>query len=251
MSLRARDTLRLVPRYMIDAVCSAKPFMFGTNSYDVIKGSNSLTSGSSVTENYKLNLNTSMTLNFNYLISKQFKKSNQFYIGVALNYTGYQVIHTLYQYSEQGSGKPNYTSYDYSQYEFNHTCNAISIGPNLSYYVLFKRLVLMNRLGVYLTENFSNNSIGYNEKEYVSGPKTDPAYITSSNPEGWYYSKDLISITSKQDQIDDISFNLFYNVGLGIRIKKVIPLVNIEVTRLSKTFNNPFIKLQIGISYLF
>jgi hypothetical protein len=214
------------------------------NVYDI-------SSNNVLPDNYKVNISSSLTLNFNYLISKQLKKSNQFYIGLALNYIGYQATHTLYQYSVQGSGKPNYTSYDYSQYQFNHTCSALSVAPNLSYYLLFKHLVLMNRLGVYLTENFSNQSIGYDEKEYVSGPKTDPAYITSSNPEGWYYSKDLISTTSKKDQIDNISFNLFYNMGLGIRIKKLMPFVNVEATRLSKTFKNPFIKLQIGVSYLF
>ena len=217
--------------------------MFG-NVYDI-------SSNNVLPDNYKVNINSSLTLNYNYLISNQLKKSNQFYIGLALNYTGYQATHTLYQYTEQGSGKPNYTSYDYSQYEFNHSCSALSVAPNLSYYLLFKRLVFVNRLGVYFTENYSKQSYGYDEKEYASGPKTDPAYITPSNPGGWYYSKDLVSTISKHDQIDDISFNLFYNMGIGIRIKKMMPFVNVEATRLSKTFKNPFIKIQIGVSYLF
>ena len=242
-SLKASDSIKPAPKYILDISFSHKSLMFG-NVYDI-------SSSNILNDNYKVNINSSLTLNYNYLISKQFKKSNQFYLGVALNYTSYNATHYLYSQTIQAGGKPNYTTIDYSKYEFNHTCNALSIAPNLSYYLLFNRIVLMNRLGVYFTENFSKQSYGYDEKEYTTGPKSDPAHITPSNPEGWYYATDLVSTNSKQDHIDDISFNLFYNVGLGIRIKKIMPFVNIEATRLSKTFKNSFIKLQIGVSYLF
>ena len=53
--------------------------MFG-NVYDI-------SSNNVLPDNYKVNINSSLTLNYNYLISNQLKKSNQFYLGVSLNYT--------------------------------------------------------------------------------------------------------------------------------------------------------------------
>ena len=65
------------------------------------------------------------------------------------------------------------------------------------------------------------------------------------------HTNSLISTTSKVDEINEPAPSLFYNFGFGIRVKHVMPFVNAEITWISKTFNQPFIKYQLGISYLF
>ena len=70
-SLKASDSIKPAPKYILDISFSHKSLMFG-NVYDI-------SSSNILNDNYKVNINSSLTLNYNYLISKQFKKSNQFY----------------------------------------------------------------------------------------------------------------------------------------------------------------------------
>ncbi len=60
--------------------------------------------------------------------------------------------------------------------------------------------------------------------------------ITASNPTGQYYLTILTSSSTIQDKMDESSFNLFYSMGFGVRIKKVMPFINLEVTQISQKF---------------
>ena len=243
--LRASDTLKHIPKYMLDLSYSNQYFKTGDFNYEI-------TYNGSLSGNYNLVVKGNYGLNFNYLISKEFKKANQFYIGIGVNYLQYQVNHLLYDHT-LSQGHVESTSVSYSQHEFKFNTNNLSLMPNLSYQVIFKHISFSNRVGFSYSKNFSKQSDAnsYTANEYEHGVYTDPAYVTATNPSGQYYGSKLTSSYTLQDKIDDDSFSLFYNMGFGVRIKKLMPFINIEVTRISQKFKNPYAKLQVGISYLF
>ena len=249
IGLRAADTLKYISKYMLDLSYAHQSMMTGNFNYDVLYSSYSFIS---LSENYKLHVKGYYGLNFNYLISKEFKKANQFYIGIGVNYTQYQIDHLLYDHTLSPAHVGS-TSVSYSQHEFKYNVNNLSIMPNLSYQVIFKHIIFSNRVGFNYSKNLSKLSAAnsYTANEYEHGVYTDPAYITATNPTGQYYGSKLTSSSTLQDKIDDSSFNLFYNMGFGVRFKKLMPFINIEVTRISQKFKNPYAKLQVGISYLF
>ena len=230
---------------MLDLSYANQFMMKGDFNYDI-------TYNGSLSENYNLFAKGYYGLNFNYLISKEFKKANQFYIGIGFNYTQYQINHLLYDHT-LSHGHVESTSVSYSKHEFKYNVNNLSMIFNMSYQVVFKHIIFSNKVGFSYAKNFSQQSDAntYIANEYEHGVYTDPAYVTASNPSGEYYGSKLTSSYTLQDKLDDCSFNLFYNMGFGVRIKKLMPFINIEVTRISQKFKNPYAKLQVGISYLF
>jgi len=233
--LKAGDSLRINPKFMMDISYSQKGLMRGDYNYDkTLPNLQSLYGGSKLSETYRLMPATSLFLNFNYLISPVKIKVNQFYIGLGVSYLNFNAKHTL---QDDVDGKVSGTTIIYSIHDFNYQVNSLSIVPNISYQRLFGHFVFIQKLGVYCSKIKSGKSFEYEAYKY------DWSYYDHYN--------NLVASETKKDQINENSFNLFYNIGFGFKIKHVMPFVNVELTRIGKLFNNPVLKCQIGASYLF
>jgi hypothetical protein len=242
--LYAGDSLKTYPKYLIDLSYSQKSMMFG--NFNNVKYN-----GDYDTDSYELNIANSTSICFQYRLSHKSKTANQLYAGIGLNYTTGKLNHTLFDYpltSGLGSG----SNRSYSQNEFNYNFNVLSICPQLVYNVIFKRLILFNKLGINCSKYVSAQQYNYQEQTYNWGHSKDASYITPDNPDGWYSYNTLESSTNKTDQVPTkTSFLIFYNLGLGFRIGKFVPNVSVEVNQLFMKPSFMFMKLQGGLSYLF
>lgn len=170
---------------------------------------------------------------------------------MGLNYTTGKLNHTLFDYplvSGLGSG----SNRSYSQNDFNYNFGTLSINPQLLYNVIFKRLVIFNKIGINCSKYMSSQQYNYQEQTYEWGHAQDVSYVTPQNPDGWYSYNVLESSSNKTDQLStNTSYIMFYNFGLGFRIGKFVPNVSLEINQLFIKPSFMFFKLQGGVAYLF
>ncbi len=243
LSLSANDTLRQYPKFIFElSGCPFKLF----NSIDTYNQDESNVTVSS----YKLKMNSLISFSSNYRLLKSNKTPHQLFVGLGLSYCNSQVNHTFYDHQLYGWHASG-VKINYSQNEFNFNVNALSLSPNIGYYILLKQIVLINKIGFNYSFLKSTKSYTYDELQYSWGYQTDPTYVTPTNPDGWYYSNTLYKSESKKDNINEKTAHLFYSTGIGFKINKLMPFVNFEVTKFSNKFDHLFFKYQLGLSYLF
>ncbi|MBI3518410.1 MAG: hypothetical protein HY062_03505 [Bacteroidetes bacterium] len=248
----AGDSLKIYPKWIIDVSYSQKPFLGGSYVSDRNKQQTQTTT-SDKTDTYDLNLTNSISSNVQYCITKANKNANQLFIGLGINYSSGELNHTLFDHplvSGHGSG----SNISYSQHEFQFRFNSISVSPQMVYNVIFKGVVLTNKIGINYSNYFCSSHYDYQELTYNWGHDKDPAYITPSNPDGWYSYNILSSSVNKKDELPSISqFAIFYNMVLGVRIGKFMPSIGFEFC-LPNYYNKSnyfYAKAQAGLAYLF
>lgn len=230
----ASDSLKKAPDHIFDLSFSQRKIIAGTYTYQILSklytGTNMV---NVVSEEYKIKNNFATSLGYHYLLNKKEKTANKFYIGLGINYLNFDMIHLLYSRS---GGRVTGTTTSYSQYEFNYNVHSLSVTPNISYNAMFNHFALMNRLGVSLSHNVSKASYEYD--------------IYTSHWD-WAHTANNYVVTEKQrDAISETSLNISYQLGIGYRIKNLMPYISTELSRISKKFNKPYLQFQIGISLL-
>lgn len=228
----ANDTLKKQSRYIIGFSISNNDFLENGHIYE--KGTKPNYIKYYISDRYILRPKLNLNLNFNYLLTRKSTTVNQLYFGLGLNYLSANLTHQIYGFSE---GRVSGTYSSFSQDEFKHQVTTLSIVPHINYLSMFKHFVIINKFGAFVSFLRSKNTYNYDE------------YIYSYDD--YNHTNTLISTTTKKEKINESALSLFYNTGFGFRIKHIMPFINTEITWLSKTFNQPFIKYQLGISYLF
>lgn len=183
----------------------------------------------------------------NILISQNKFKRNHYYFTptIAILQNNLNLRVNNYTESYAGHFPP---SHSFSQNNFNINYNVFSLGTGLTQMTNYKKLFLFQRLGLSFSEAFRNKTIDYTETVSTSYPTQDPAHVTPTNPDGWYWTNTSNTIEHKEE-IEYSTFNLFYQLGLGISIKQFALFGNIELTGGSKSNFRPILNTQFGIFY--
>lgn len=199
-----------------------------------------------------LKLNNAFELNFMGLFVRNFKsKRNKLYGGLGVNVSDYSVNRKLYSDETTSGHFP--MAYSYNPGILNYSLQTLRLQLHLDHYAFYKRLMLFQKLGIAYTAFLKNqnSSVTYEEKYGNSYPKTDPEYITPDNPEGWHWI-DSYTTTKKNDlDLYRNGISVFYNFGIGVRIKQITPFAGFEFSYLSSKFRSPFLKVQLGVNYAF
>ncbi len=254
--MSASDSLKRFPIFMLDVMYNHNKMVNGYFKW-VEYGNSSV-----IVNEYDLKLNYSISSNYNYLITKNNKTPHALYIGLGLNFDQYNISHYLGNHSLY-----NYHTSSgylvYSQNYFNYKLYSLSILPQITYHIFFKNLVITNKFGCYLNQNFTSNQVyNYNTVEHTSGLCQSLAYVTATNPEGWYTCNRQTNPQYYEDKLfQSFTYSFFYSNGLGFKIKKVMPFINWELTNKKMNVNKPndpkkvvqfvYYKIQLGITYLF
>ena len=198
-----------------------------------------------------LKLNNDFELNAMGLLDSDRKnKRNQLYGGGGINFSEYTVNRHVY-YDQQGYSGHFPMTYSYAPDKLKYNLQALRVQLQLGHYTFYKRVILFQKLGVAYTSFIkSNNSAAHYTEQYGNSvPNRDPAYITASNPEGWYF-KDNYTYTDKNDMdIYKNSISAFYKFGVGIRIRQFTPFTAFEFSYVSKSFGSQYLKFQVGVKY--
>jgi hypothetical protein len=235
----AKDSLKVFPKFLVDLNYSEKRLMRGNFKVENIKN-----------QLYELNILNSTTLNFQYRLSNKSKSVNQLYFGIGFSYLQGKLHHHLYGYPLSGSGLGSGSNIAYSKDDFNYDFKAIGINPHLAYNVIFKKIIIFNKLGFNCSRYFNQNQYSYQEQTYDWGYAKSAIYITAQNPEGWYYYNSTKSSIDKTDKLPNkYTISMFLGTGIGFRIGNFIPNISLEINQLFKNPSFLYTKVQIGLTY--
>lgn len=227
----AGDSLKTYPKIILGASYSNNYTMIEDNYYD---------DDFEYWNKKNCEFKTGICVNGDFLINRKSKTANLFYVGLSLNYSQYKLEHQIEDYGY--SSHTSYSKSTFSQHDFLHKVNSIGIEPNLSYYVVFKHLVIINKLGLNYNKISSKKTYSYSQESFNQGLEQTP---------NGYTRYEYTTITNYVDKVNETSFSLSYTFGVGFRIKKLMPSISLRVSHLSDDFNHPYKMFQIGCSYLF
>lgn len=200
-----------------------------------------------------LKLNNDIEINALGLFVRNFNsKRHKLYGGAGINFSEYLIKRNIYSEPQSYSGHFA-PIYSYSPDKLEYKLQLLRFQLQTCHYAFYKRVIVFQKIGLAYTVFLknANSSAKYEEKYGNSIPTQDPAYITPSNPEGWYL-KDIYTYTNKNDlDIYKNGFNAFCKFGMGIKIKQFTPFAAFEFSNVTGKFWSPYIKFQIGINYSF
>jgi hypothetical protein len=188
----------------------------------------------------------STSLNYSYLISKTKKTSKLFYFGGGINYVYFTIT------KELKNDVSKFITYSYNPDFVNYNIKTLGISLHIENVRYFKNFFFTHRFGIsYVSVLSKNQEYSYEETIKSSSPYQDPAIVSPTNPGGWaWHNSTTTSI--KKDKIEDYPDYLtpFYNIGLGYRIKHLIPFVSGEFSFFDLDVKSPTFKIQAGVKLL-
>jgi hypothetical protein len=190
----------------------------------------------------------SSSLNYSYLINSKTKKTSKLlYFGGGITYVFFTIK------KELKNNVSKFSTYSYNPDFINYNIKTLGISLHIENVRYFKNLCFTHRLGIsYVSVLSKNQEYSYEETIKSSSPYQDPAIASPANPQGWAWNNST-TISIKKDKIDDYPDYLtpFYNVGLGYRIKHIIPYASGEFSLFDLDIKSPTFKIQAGIKLLF
>jgi hypothetical protein len=175
---------------------------------------------------------------------------HKLYMGFGFNYSEYLNNRNLFSQNQSYSSHFPMT-YSYNPNKLEYKLNVCRSHFQLCHYVFYKSVVVFQNLGLAFSSYIkkSNSATQYVEQYGNSTPNTNAAYITASNPEGWYFQDNYTYLTKNDLDIYKNGFNAFYKFGMGIKVKKLMPFAAIEFSNITGNFWSSYLKFQIGINY--
>jgi hypothetical protein len=236
-ALDANDTIKR--KAYLEIGFSSKQMFLGFKKHDFYstnQKTNFLYNGPRYNESYYISGLYSFDVNYNYCITNLNKKhKNVFYVGLNFNVSKYNVLHKIEDFSKQWH--LGMESYKYDKHEFNYDLNNLNFGASISYFINFKKITVIQKIGINYSCLFSKNQ---NYTQYHYYYQNEPTLIPPKVTE----IQTTISVVDKIPQSND--FNPNYNIGLAYNIKNVAPFINMEFTHFGKYFNKIYAKLSFG-----
>lgn len=187
---------------------------------------------------------------YEFLIPNSKTKRNQYYVGLNVIFNQNRLKLYLEDYYEKDYN--HFQPYhSFSQSEFNITYYTLGIAPSVAHYVYYRKFFIFQKAGLSINKSLSKKKFSYTETVRSSSPERDSAYITPSNPEGWYWPRNTYTIEHNESSVNYISLNPYYQLGFAYKFNRFIISCNAQVTTLRKIIDTPILSGQIGIIYGF
>jgi hypothetical protein len=240
-ALNAQDSLKCSGKRMYIDVSAGKGGCIGNSlSYDIYQNMDPTISNDQthlyINSSYIINdisFINSGQISFGYSLLKKDCKIRQgvqhfIYVGAGFSNFNYQVYFKTENYSEQ-SHTSSYT-YEFSPSDLTLKINKLNSSLFFTMGAIYPRgFYVSNSIGIGYSAYINKKETTYTEHISGSDISNSPAYITPSNPSGYYYEHTDTYNTFKLKNYSGNSLYAFYTLNLGYRIKNFIPYVSAEM----------------------
>lgn len=184
--------------------------------------SKSAQQSSNTTPSMYLNLKSINAFEFNFQYCFKSERSKNkfrcFYVGIDYGISIFDFTAGMNDYTGAGHFP---STYHYNNAVLNSYNLMNNIGTSISNYRRESKFFISHQLGLNYSF-FSNSTINKSYTETVSSgsPATSPLYITSQNPEGWYWVHNSSVTNHVSTYKFSSSINPFYKFGFGAQLGK-------------------------------
>lgn len=173
-------------------------------------------------------INFAMNLDYKLYQSMANQSTRKCYLGLSYGLNSCDFKSGINDYSENGHFSE---SHQFSGIEFKENIKFHSVRLNFALNFEFQNWFLSQKIGCELSAPFqSKYSITYTETVNNSYPTTSPAYVTPSNPQGWYWVNNKYEYTQTNTYRFKSAVNPYYSLNIGPRFGQYYLYIGGEIS---------------------